>query len=161
MIMNDYYTPEVDSYKGGEIAYPFNELTDGRHTLTLKAWDLQNNSSEATIEFYVDGDADIELSNVINYPNPFVDETYFGFVHNKSGSILDIQINIFDINGRFVRQLGESVSTEGNQIQPVKWDGTNQNGSLLPAGIYTYNLIVTDYSGKKTIQRQKLIKLSD
>jgi len=161
MIMNEYYTLDLNSYKSGKIAYLFDNLPDGMHSITLKAWDLQNNSSEATVDFYVDKNAEIMLSNVINSPNPFTDETYFGFIHNKNGSILNVQINIFDINGRFVKQLNESVGSTGNKIQPIKWDGTNQNGYSLPAGLYTYNIIVTDYTGKKTIQSQKLIKLSD
>jgi hypothetical protein len=161
MIMNEYYTPAVDSYRSGEVEYLFNGLSDGWHTVTLKAWDLQNNSSEVSVDFFVDKNSDLMLSNVFNYPNPFTDETWFGFTHNKNGAILEVQINIFDLNGRFVTQLNEKVGSSGSKALPIKWNGTNHNGDPMPAGIYTYNIIVTDYTGKQSTQRQKLIKLSD
>ncbi len=161
MIMNEYFIPDLDTYKSGKLSYLFNGLPDGWHILTLKAWDLQNNSSDATIDFYVDENADILLSNVMNYPNPFVDETYFGFIHNKNGSTMDVRIKIFDIKGRFVTQLDEKLGSSGNQAIPLKWDGKDQNGNPLPAGLYTYHLIVTDYTGNKSIQRQKMIKLNE
>lgn len=161
MVMNSYFQADIDTYKSGQLSYLFEGLTDGWHSLTLKAWDLLNNSSEVTIEFYVDEQADIMLSNVFNYPNPFSDETYFGFAHNKNGNILDVEINIYDINGRFVTTLKENVASAGNQAVPIKWDGRDHNGNPLPGGLFTYNIIVTDYAGNSTIQRQKLIKLSD
>jgi hypothetical protein len=160
IILNDHFTLDVDTYKKGKLSYYFDDLENGWHTLTLKAWDLQNNSSSSSIDFYVDKYADIELSGVYNYPNPFTDNTNFVFMHNKSGSILDIEINIYDLNGRFVEQITETVSTSGINGSKVSWDGTDQFGSPLPSGLYTYQLNVTDYYGNTTIQRQKLIKLT-
>lgn len=161
MVMNEYYVPDVDTYQSGEVSYLFNGLTDGWHLFTLKAWDLQNNSSETTIDFYVDEYAEILLSNVMNYPNPFSDETYFGFIHNKQGAVLDVQIKIYDINGRFVTQLDDNVGSVGDEAIPIKWDGKDHNGNPLPSGLYTYHILVTDYTGNTTIQRQKMIKLSE
>jgi hypothetical protein len=161
IVLNSYYEADIDTYKSGKLSYLFEGLPDGWHSLTLKAWDLLNNSSEVTIEFFVDEKADILLSNVFNYPNPFSDETYFGFVHNKNGNILDVEINTYDMNGRLVTTLEEKVASAGSQAVPIKWDGRDHNGNPLPGGLFTYNIIVTDYAGNSSIQRQKLIKLSE
>lgn len=161
MVMNDYFTLDVDSYKSGKLSYQFNRLTKGWHTLTLKAWDLENNSSQKTIEFFVDESANILLTNVINYPNPFSNETHFGFTNNKTGEILQVNINIFDMNGRFIRNLENKVNTESNNQSSLTWDGRDYNGSPLPAGFYSYVITVTDRFGNKTTQHQKLIKIND
>lgn len=160
MVLNDFFKLDVDTYKRGKLSYYFDDLENGWHTLILKAWDLQNNSSSATIEFYVDQYADIHLSGVYNYPNPFYDKTSFVFKHNKSGSILDIEVNIYDINGKFVQKIVETLETSGIYGSQITWDGTDQFGSPVPSGLYTYQLSVTDYYGNNTIQRQKLIKLT-
>ena len=161
MVMNDYFKPDIDTYKSGRLTYQFNSLSRGWHTFTLKAWDLENNSSEKTIEFYVDDFADITLTNVINYPNPFQDKTHFSFTHNKNGEILEVNINIFDMNGRFIRNLYNRTNPESVQSAVITWDGTDYNGAPVPAGIYFYTMTVTDNYGNETVQHQKMIKINN
>jgi hypothetical protein len=43
--LNDFYQSDLNSYQSGIVRYPFNKLSDGRHTLTLRAWDVYNNSN--------------------------------------------------------------------------------------------------------------------
>jgi hypothetical protein len=159
MVMNEYFRLDLDTYKRGSLFYPFEGLEKGWHSLTLKAWDLQNNSSQKTIEFYVDDATEILLTEVVNYPNPFTENTTFGFVHNKSGADLEVEIDIYDLNGNYVGSLYENVSSTGGNISPIVWNGRNQNGVEVPAGFYTYHIKVSDNYGNTTIQRQKMIKL--
>jgi hypothetical protein len=161
IVMNDYFNIDVDSYQSGSLTYPLQSISDGWHTLSLKGWDLQNNSTTEVIDFYVDDAAEIYLSQVVNYPNPFSEFTTFGFVHNKSGSAFDVEIKIYDINGRYIGHLVQEVSSSGNGISPIRWNGNDANGSPVPSGVYSYNIIVTDSYGNTTIQRQKMIKISD
>jgi hypothetical protein len=158
IIMNDYFAINTNSYKEGSIVYPFQNLSPGKHTLSLKAWDLHNNSSETMIEFFVDEASDLTLSGVMNFPNPFNNTTNFIFKHNKSNAELDVEIRIFDINGRWVTTLQRHIRAVGFSITPIEWDGRNNNGSRVEAGVYMYQIIVTDETGKTSMQRQKLLK---
>jgi len=158
IILNDYFDISTDSYQQGTVSYQLNSLGPGKHTLSLKAWDLHNNSSEASVEFYVDEEADIELSQVFNYPNPFAETTQFVFNHNKRKMELDVEIRIFDISGRWITTLNKQVRTIGAKIEPIEWNGRNSDGSRVDAGVYLYQIIVTDPSGNKAMQRQKLVK---
>ena len=56
-------------------------------------------------------------------------------------------------------EIEEKIAGGTSQSAALTWDGTDFNGNTLPAGLYSYHLIVTDYYGNKTIQRQKMIKL--
>ena len=47
--LNDIFDPDLNTYQSGWISYPLNGLSDGMHTITLKAWDTYNNPSEKTI----------------------------------------------------------------------------------------------------------------
>ena len=52
-ILNDNYEADADSYQAGSVRFQLPDLTEGLHTLTIKAWDVQNNSSEYRLEFKV------------------------------------------------------------------------------------------------------------
>ena len=47
------------------------ELEPGMHTLKIKAWDVLNNSNEVLLDFVVAKNEELQLSHVLNYPNPF------------------------------------------------------------------------------------------
>ncbi len=159
-IMNDFFSMDVDSYKSGKIVYPFNKLSEGNHTLTLKAWDLQNNSSEKTIEFFVNDKLDIQLSQVYNYPNPFDGKTIFKFTHNKDGSELQATIRIYNASGNFVIELHGNTSKDLNKPGEITWDGKNTVGNVVASGLYVYTIEVKDNFGNVTVQQQKLFKIN-
>ncbi|MBA4322800.1 MAG: hypothetical protein C0408_08295, partial [Odoribacter sp.] len=45
-VLNRYFENDFDNYKKGRIVYPLGEMEAGSHSLTLKAWDNFNNSSQ-------------------------------------------------------------------------------------------------------------------
>ena len=145
IVLNDYYEADIDSYQSGSVNYPFSNLSEGKHTLTLKAWDVYNNSSEATIEFVVERSKEIEIANVLNYPNPFTTRTEFWFEHNQANRLLDVQVQIFTVSGKLVKTIDRIVQTEGysqNQINPIVWNARDEFGDKLGRGVYLYKLIV-------------------
>ncbi|HWY10242.1 MAG TPA: type IX secretion system sortase PorU, partial [Bacteroidia bacterium] len=44
IILNDYYEANLNSYQSGKVKYPFDQLSEGNHRLSLKVWDVRNNS---------------------------------------------------------------------------------------------------------------------
>ena len=70
-VLNNYFENDFDNYKRGKINYNLSGLTEGNHSLTVKAWDIFNNSSEKTILFQVAKGEKFLIRNLINYPNPF------------------------------------------------------------------------------------------
>jgi len=154
----DYFAIDMDSYQQGMVYYAFDNLTQGLHSLTIKAWDLQNNSSETSFDFYVNDQAEIAVSQVLNYPNPFSDRTRFEFNHNKQGVPLEIKITIFDKDGRWITELSQKSNNGISTIEPIYWDGTNATGAKVDDGLYIYRVEVTDQTGNITIRQQKLMK---
>ena len=122
-ILNDYYTSDLDNYKSGVVSFPFEGLAAGEHTITLKIWDVFNNSSEKVISFYVsDGDI-FTISNFLNYPNPFIDNTEFYFQHNQSNQNLNVTIEIYSMTGQHVKTLEDNFYDTGYRIGPINWNG--------------------------------------
>jgi hypothetical protein len=159
LILNDYFTPETDSYQSGEILYRLGPLSNGIHTLTLKAWDILNNSSEKTIEFEVNTGARLVISNVMNRPNPFREGTSFVFEHNKPGSALEVEIRIYSLMGQNMTTLHYSVQTESNESGSLFWNGLDGSGNELPAGLYVYQLQVKSDDDYLSSTSQKLFHI--
>lgn len=158
IILNDLFEPDINSYQSGQVVLPLQALTLGTHSLELKAWDMFNNSSSRTIEFIISDSIEMNISQVFNFPNPFKKDTWFTFHHNQYGTVLNVQIDIYNFNGQLVRTIGPGkVSTAGYSIEPIYWDGTDEGGSKLRPGFYFYRLKVKNEMGSHTERLQKMI----
>ncbi|GAB4252786.1 MAG: type IX secretion system sortase PorU [Vicingaceae bacterium] len=159
LILNDYYEADLNSYQKGVIKYPFEDLPEGKHTLTLKVWDVYNNSSEATIEFYVVKSKDIVLDKVYNYPNPFTTYTEFWFEHNQPGKPMWVQVQIYTISGKLVKTIEQPIVTEGYRSSSITWDGLDDYGDRIGRGVYIYRLKVRADNFSTAEKYQKLVIL--
>jgi hypothetical protein len=135
----DYYRSNLDTYTSGEVRYPFSSLVDGRYSLNVKAWDIQNNSSEAETFFEVYSAEDMALLNLMNYPNPFSSSTTFTFQRNTV-NLIDIEIKIYTIAGRQIATL--LVSGIEDRFVHIPWNGKDNDGDEIANGIYFYKVIV-------------------
>ena len=72
-----------------------------------------------------------------NYPNPFNPETTIRYELMAPELV---ELRIFDLAGRSVRVLDAGSKTAG--VHEVRWDGTNENGQVVPSGTYLYRLYV-------------------
>jgi len=162
--LNDYYTTEVDDYQNGKVTYPFRDLEPGLHTLTLKAWDVYNNSSTAEIQFVVyDENESLVIDNVLNYPNPFVNYTEFWFNHNSS-EVLDVSVQVFTVSGKLVRTLNGQTSggikAPSSVSKDIVWDGRDDFGEKIGKGVYVYKLTVRSKQLNKQVEKfEKLVIL--
>jgi hypothetical protein len=159
IVLNEYYSSELNSYQSGEIRYQMSELEPGRHTVLVKVWDVNNNSSSVETSFVVNERQTPVLSNVYNYPNPFTTSTEFMFEHNQSCSTLDVQVQIFTISGKLIKTINENVNTVGFRNQGIKWDGRDDFGDQLGKGVYIYHLKVKNPDGELAEKTEKLVLL--
>ena len=149
-IINDYYETELDNYKKGKLRYPFRNLAPGIHTITFKAWDVYNNPISAEIQFVVVSDDTMTLTNVLNYPNPFVNYTQFWFTHNHPYEPLEVQVQVMTITGKIVWSKNQVVYTDGFLSREITWDGKDDFGDKIGKGVYVYKLTV-----KSTLTNQQ------
>ena len=160
--LNDYYQANIDDYQNGTITYPLRDISPGLHTLSLKAWDVYNNSSISEIQFVVhDQDQELVISNVLNYPNPFVNYTEFWFNHNSSYD-LNVSIQIFTISGKLVKTINGYINTSSSSSlsRDLSWDGRDDFGDKVAKGVYMYRLTVrSDQIDKQVSKIEKLVIL--
>ena len=163
-VLNDYYEASLDDFTNGTVTFAFRDLEAGIHTLTLKAWDVYNNSSTSEIQFEVfNNNEELVIDNVLNYPNPFVDYTEFWFNHNSS-DVLDISVQIFTVSGKLVKTLNGQTNTSGKSTstlsRDIVWNGLDDFGDKIGKGVYIYKLKVKSQRLNKQIEKiEKLVIL--
>ncbi len=160
LAVNDYFELQNDSYQKGTLTYQLHNLSEGFHKVTVKAWDVQNNSSEQSVEFEVTKSGTLILSEVKNMPNPFSATTAFTFHHNKPGQMLNYRISVYTLSGLPVKTLEGTIPATGTEIQPIVWDGRGDNNVRIIDGIYLYRLVVSDSEGNRAVTNSKLMRLT-
>ena len=156
-ILNDYYETAPNDYTRGYVYFPLTGLSDGHHTIRVKAWDMNNNSGEGQVNFEVVNGNVVKVNNLMNYPNPFTDQTRFVFEHNHPDENLRAQILIYNTAGALVRTIDQSFMASGSRSIEMTWDGTSNNGAKLPSGIYVYRINISTDKGIQATAYQKLV----
>ena len=70
-----------------------------------------------------------------NFPNPFNPTTTLRYDLPQNSLV---NITIYDLNGREVKKLVRSEQVSGNHS--LTWNGTNDQGKLVSAGVYLYQI---------------------
>ncbi|MDO8928035.1 MAG: hypothetical protein Q7W54_03510, partial [Bacteroidota bacterium] len=140
MVLNDFFQYEKNSYTSGKIVFPLSNLAEGNHTLTVKVWDVLNNSSEVEINFVVKDDLRIE--SLVCYPNPVQDKTSFVFTHNQPDETFDVTLEVFQSSGTRVDMLQRKVGSQGTESLPFEWTPFSRFVKMTP-GVYIYRITAT------------------
>lgn len=162
----------IDGRTGATAVHRVTEpLAAGAHTLALGA-DVRQSKVAATdlrvrltaLSSYPDGPsatAEIGLLGggapvtghavlIGNTPNPATPFTRISFVVPASGA--PSALTVFDAGGRRVRGLGEAF---GPGLHEVSWDGTDDRGHSVKAGVYFYRL---EAGGARFTRRLVLVR---
>jgi len=83
-----------------------------------------------------------------NYPNPFNPSTT---IDVSVASDSQITLNVYDINGRLVSTLANDVYEAG--YHSFIWNGLDQTGNKVSAGIYFYSL----FAGEMTVTKKMML----
>lgn len=136
--LTDFYRSDLNTFESGAVQYPLQALPEGRHTLSVKAWDTYNNSSEEETFFEVRSGTALELHHVMNVPNPFNRTTVFTFQRTSTDPV-DVEVKVYTLAGRLI----ESIQRYGvlDRFVQVPWDGRDRDGNEVANGVYFYKVI--------------------
>jgi hypothetical protein len=81
-------------------------------------------------------------------PNPFGDRTEIRFDLPRPGPVA---LKVFDVAGRLVRTLVDGEEPAG--FRAVSWDGTDDGGARVSAGVYFYTLETAGESFRRKMVR--------
>ena len=155
-ILNDHFTYDFGTYTSGQTYYNIPELSAGMHRLKFRAWDILNNSSTAELSFEVVNGLEPHLFSVSCTDNPATTTTTFILNHDRSGSLVDVELEVFDLSGRLLWRHGENGVSTGNTYT-IQWDLTVDGGQRLQTGVYLYRALIGSDGSQKASKAKKLI----
>ena len=129
---------DLDNFRKGSLSYPLPNLSEGGHVLSIKAWDNANNSSLVSVRVEVRAETEFELTEVMNYPNPFSKET--NFYYRLSSGAERVKIEIFTLAGRLIKTISNASGKRGINFSTT-WDAKDQDGDKVANGVYIYKVV--------------------
>ena len=148
--LNEYFTASNNSYQAGQVSYLMEELANGPHSLTFRAWDLLNNSTTKSLNFIVEAGLDPSIYNVTTYPNPVQQS---GVVHlivnyDQPDELIETEIYLYN--------------TAGQMVYSHKQDNPDAVSINLPSlglntGVYIYSVKIKSASSKYSTASGKII----
>ncbi len=154
--VSSYFEPMLGEFGKGLISYPLSDLSEGEHTLKLKIWDTENNSSEIELAFTVKQGLKPVIYDLYADQNPASTSTNFYLRHNRPDALINVTICVYNLMGTEVwRYTGKGLS-DMFKSYPVTWDLTNSSGSRVPGGIYLYKAIISTDNEHETTRSKKL-----
>ncbi|MEL0338306.1 MAG: FlgD immunoglobulin-like domain containing protein, partial [bacterium] len=128
-----YYYDMTVNYKGGRIwaqsyatCFPakWTQRVDS-HWSYMGALSTVNDNSITVDRFELKG----------NYPNPFNPTTQIRFTNDRSSNV---KVTVYALNGEKVATIMNRNVNAG--AYDVSWNGRNSNGSIVPTGMYLYDI---------------------
>ncbi len=148
--LNEYFTAANNSYQAGQVSYLMEELANGPHSLTFRAWDLLNNSTTKSLNFIVEAGLDPSIYNVTTYPNPVQQS---GVVHlivnyDQPDELIETEVYLYN--------------TAGQMVYSHKQDNPDAVSINLPSlglntGVYIYSVKIKSASSKYSTTSGKII----
>ena len=154
--LNGNFQYDFGSYTSGTTYYSIPELTAGRHRLTFRAWDVLNNATTTELTFNVVRGLEPHCFGVSCTKNPAVSETTFIISHDRTGSELDVELEVFDFAGRLLWRHHES-GVPATGTYTLNWNLSTDGGSRLQTGVYLYRVRISSDGSSQASKAQKLI----
>ncbi|MDY5969651.1 MAG: C25 family cysteine peptidase, partial [Bacteroidales bacterium] len=153
VVLNDFYETDIRNPRRGYVHYGFQNLAPGPHVLVMKAWNIFNFSSEASVKFVVKGADTNQCGAFYSYPNPAADQASLVLEFNNSGNIRDAVVEIFDQTGRPVARFSPRANEQSSVLGPIVWHCAAE-----PNGVYVARALVTTTDGKTHGAITKIVK---
>ena len=148
VVLNDFYTSDLNTYQGGTVRYAFSDLEDGPHSLSLTAWDVYNNKGTGSIDFVVAADFEAALGEVLAFPNPSSNGFQFSIEHNQVCQEGTMTLEVFSSQGQMMHSTQFPWHVEGFKNNEVRWDALDQStGSRVAGGGYLFRISLQAENG--------------
>ncbi|MFR9166283.1 MAG: type IX secretion system sortase PorU [Dysgonomonas sp.] len=151
------FTGNDPELKSGDVKYLIPQLSEGKHTLQFKVWDVWNNSASQDIDFEVVDNYKPVVYKFDIIGNPAVNETRFRFTSDVTGSNVMVKYEVYSITGVLHWSHEESGSVDMMSNYEYLWYLQGNSGNRLEPGIYICRMTVSVDGNAKASKSEKLV----
>ncbi|HYM19791.1 MAG TPA: N,N-dimethylformamidase beta subunit family domain-containing protein [Candidatus Kapabacteria bacterium] len=137
------------------------DTVPGMYPVTIAATDRHGNTVNQTFNIYITDTLQSrvhtagDVLSVNSFPNPFSTRTTLTLSLRESSSV---SLHIWNSLGMTVRDLFANERLEPGSQYEFNWDGTDNNGAQVPAGIYFCAFTIETSSGNAAQLVRKVVK---
>ena len=143
--VTEYFVAD-GTYRKGHLEVPIGRLSEGSHTIALKAWDNFNNSSLTQVTVQVASESRLNLTDVLCFPNPMRRETTFTYQLSHEA---EVTIKMYTLSGRLM----ETIPGEGQRgYNQVVW----RPEEALANGVVLFKIAARDAQGRQAEKVERL-----
>lgn len=155
LVLNEHYTAEKGGFKKGSLEYQLKNLEEGKHTISIKAWDILNNSSTLNMEIEVVQTGHLEITDSSISPNPIVHgaPTTIAFKHNAPNELIQVTTSLYSLDGQLLDRNTQKATSTGTIINPF----TYQIPARLSPGIFLIKCECKTYSNQSGQFSKKIV----
>ncbi|MBI9037679.1 MAG: T9SS type A sorting domain-containing protein [Bacteroidales bacterium] len=141
---------DAGNYKTIGVSFEFGGLDDGEFPATkMELLKRYLNIFNVLYEpIGIQENEETQVYDLTNFPNPFSNETFISFSLKES---CDVELYVFDINGRKIKNLFSGKLNAGNHN--ILWDGKTDKNKTVKPGIYFYSLVLANSAITKKMVR--------
>lgn len=152
-ILNDYFSYDFGTYQQGTVNYTLKNIPEGKHQLTFRVWDLNNNATTRTLNFTVNN-AFISQNRLYATLNPASTHTQFvaQVATEHIGGVAKFEV--YNLLGKLLWSTSKTV--ESTSVAQ-SWNLTTLSASPASTGVYLYRVVIESANGCETYDAQRLI----
>lgn len=153
--LNNYYASELDSHVRGRIYYNLTDLSEGWHELSLRAWDMQNNSSLASLRFKVSAKVQPKIMDIVFSQTS--QAASFSFTHDCPAMWMTSELRVYDLLGRLVWQSSAQSLNPDNQGETIQWNYQDSESRRVGEGVYICRLYISVGDRQEAVMAKKIM----
>ena len=81
------------------------------------------------------------VTEVVNYPNPFANDTWFTFQMISPNGGAEVTVSVYTVTGRKIQEIRGFAEAGFNKLY---WNGLDYDGDILANGVYLYKIVIDD-----------------
>lgn len=150
--LNDYFSFDYGSYRSGLIEYPLTGMTEGKHTVSVRVWDVYDNPTTSTLTFNVsqNGTPECDITSTTLVQG---EKTRFTTVfQNNSDTDTTVRTEVYNLTGQRIWH-EETVVAAGSRYASTDWNYTTYGGARIDRGVYLYRGVI----GKTQTKTKKFV----
>jgi hypothetical protein len=160
VVLNDLYVATGMDGRQGQVRYTFRNVATGTYQVRVKAWDINNNSTEGTLSIIVSERPGLQIQRLWATPNPVITQTTLSADLNRVGEALDWTTSVYDLNGLLITQQIGTCTNCPVRVEVGNWDGRNSTGNSAPVGLYIMHLQIRSVTDGSTTTSSSRLLLS-
>lgn len=140
--LNHKYFAIEGNFKKGQIFTELKDLKEGWNEISIRAWDNNGNQTVFAFRLLVEGSLNLQILDLVTYPNPANEKSRFIITHNRPNENLYLEFEVYSVKGDEIYSTKHRYVEAGEILDDVEWNFFHHKTKYPIKGTYIYRLLL-------------------